>query len=486
MIPRSPERGVRLESERKAAAVTDAALAWVDRSSLRQAAPPGGAGLGRPAPQGRLAPQGPVLPVGALLRPARAVRAAARSSRRPLQRRRRAGRRADTTGQRYDGEVAYVDAELRRLLDALSSRGLLSNTVDRRRGGSRGEPGRARRAHARHAALRSGRARAVDRQGARHQAGRAHGPRQPGRHRADDPRLGATGVRPDPAACVRRDACPASAMDGVDLLRGPQPPTANSTPRPTTRASPAGRRSGRSSRARGNCSARLRWSCTTSSAIPAKRRTSPASERRSHRAMAIRIGDLDAAGQSAASTPSPEVQERLRALGYVAASPSASIPADAPNAAREIAAWGEFEDALADVSSGRRDRALPRLAALAARYPDAQVFRTRTRAGAPRFGACARGAEGVSQRWPRRGPPTRRSCTTSQWRARPPGASGEALRAEQAALALDPKYPPAHNGLGLLHADAGRRCRRRGRVPTRRRTRAEQPFVLDESRQRRA
>ena len=39
------------------------------------------------------------------------------------------GRRADTTGQRYDGEVAYVDAELRRLLDALSSRGLLSNTI---------------------------------------------------------------------------------------------------------------------------------------------------------------------------------------------------------------------------------------------------------------------------------------------------------------------------------------------------------------------
>ena len=92
-------------------------------------------------------------------------------------------------------------------------------------------------------------------------------------------------------------------------------------------------------------------------------------------AMAIRIGDLDAAGKSAASTPSPEAQERLRALGYVAASPSASIPADAPNAAREIAAWGEFEDALADVSAGRRDRALPRLAALAARYPNAQVFR---------------------------------------------------------------------------------------------------------------
>ena len=48
--------------------------------------------------------------------------------------------------------------------------------------------------------------------------------------------------------------------------------------------------------------------------------------------------------------------------------------------------------------------------------------------------------------------------------ARAAGDAAEALRAEQAALALDKDNPAALNGLGLVHVDAGRTGRCRGRL----------------------
>ncbi len=453
LIPRSPEAGVRLESERKAAAVTDAALAWLDGLGRRDACP-----TVRQA--GRLPPEWPACatrpfflwvhyydPHAPYEPPAQFAAAAAGKAE-------GGGRKADTTGQRYDGEVAYVDAELRRLLDALSSRGLLSNTVivvAGDHGESLGEHGE--RTHGMLLYESAVRVPLIV--------------KAPGIKPA---------VRTDPASLAdiaptilglvgqaslrrrERDVRQASRlpdMDGVDLLAGPQ--TADRELYAETDYPRVAGWAPQRSLVSGS------WKLLRSSPLelydierdPGETKNLAGERAAIASAMAIRIGALDAAGKSAASTPSPEAQERLRALGYVAASPSASIPADAPNAAREIAAWGEFEDALADVSAGRRDRALPRLAALAARYPNAQVFR-KTHAQAlldsGRTPEALKAYRAMAATWPNDASLLHDLAVA----ARGAGDAAEALRAEQAALVLDPKYPPAHDGLGLLHADAGR------------------------------
>jgi choline-sulfatase len=468
LIPRSPEAGVRLESERKAAAVTDAALAWMDRveSPARRPAPQ--EGPARPAEPAR----GAGLPAGVASGPDRG-----------------AGLRAGVPfflwvhyydphapyepppqfaaaakGQAYDGEVAYVDAGLRRLLDALSSRGLLSNTVivvAGDHGESLGEHGERThgmllyesavrvplivRAPGTTPAVRTDPASLADIAPTilglvRQAGGLSYGDRQAGGV--------SSGVR-------QAGGLSYSAMDGVDLLAGPQSPDRELYAE-TNYPRVAGWASQRSLVSRS-------WKVLRSSPLelydierdPGETKNLAGERAAIASAMATRVGELDAAGKSAASTPSPEAQERLRALGYVSASPSASIPADAPNAAREIAAWGQFEDALADVSAGRRDRALPRLAALASRHPNAQVFgRTyaQTLLDSGRASEALKASRAIAAKWPNDASLLHDLAVT----ARAAGHAAEALRAEQAALVLDPKYPPALDGLGLLHADAGR------------------------------
>lgn len=152
----------------------------------------------------------------------------------------------------------------------------------------------------------------------------------------------------------------------------------------------------------------------------------------------------------------PEASERLRALGYVSGSgPASSDNRQAPNPARVIAAWTGFERALGLLQRRQPLAAVEILRPLAGKYPEAQIFHS-TLGLALREAGDARAAVAVYKR------------AVSKWTADPAlfhdlaaaareaGAIDEAMRAEQAALALDASSAMAQNGLGLLHADAGR------------------------------
>ncbi len=156
--------------------------------------------------------------------------------------------------------------------------------------------------------------------------------------------------------------------------------------------------------------------------------------------------------QPSAAVPA-DAAERLRALGYVSGSSTPKADAGAPNPARVIDAWTMFEKALSQVNAGRPNDALPALTVLAAKFPDAPVFQTTygralKDAGKP--------AEAVAV--------YRRAVASVQdaalyhdlaVAARAAGNPAEAMKAEQAALALQRDNPDAMNGLGLLQAEAG-------------------------------
>ncbi len=150
----------------------------------------------------------------------------------------------------------------------------------------------------------------------------------------------------------------------------------------------------------------------------------------------------------------PDAAERLRALGYVAADSGSSEPHGSPNPAEHIAAWAEFEAALAAL--GQRDSgAVVRLQKLADAFPHAPVFQSTY-------------ARALSERGSVREALTIYRRAVAQWPGDPvlfhelavaaagAGRAAEAMKAEQAALALDPSLPSAHNGLGLLMAETGR------------------------------
>lgn len=148
---------------------------------------------------------------------------------------------------------------------------------------------------------------------------------------------------------------------------------------------------------------------------------------------------------------------RLRALGYVAASPAASRlapPAGSQDAADHTHAWAQFERALSARAAGDPRRALPALAELAGRYPEAPVFLStyaQTMAEAGQTREALRVLNGMVQRWPTDATLYHELAVV----ARASGQRDEALRAERAALAIDEGLPGAHNGIGLLLAEGG-------------------------------
>ena len=182
-------------------------------------------------------------------------------------------------------------------------------------------------------------------------------------------------------------------------------------------------------------------------------------------AMAAKAQTIHATAVSSASTIAPEAQERLRALGYVASS-TAPVPASgAPNPATAIAAWNEFEDALAALNAHRPD-AVTRLRALAAAHADAPVFQA-TYARALRESGQLTAALAVHRQSLRRWPADAivlhdlAVAARDAANAAPAGEAArklrlEAQRADEAALALDAKSATAQNGLGLLAVDNGR------------------------------
>ena len=158
-----------------------------------------------------------------------------------------------------------------------------------------------------------------------------------------------------------------------------------------------------------------------------------------------------------------DARERLRALGYVTGSPKPGPVSDAPNPAAAIAAWNEFEDALAALSAHRPD-AVTTLRKLAAANPDAPVFQTtyaRALKEAGQLPAALAAYRQAIRRWPADATLFHDLAVTAREAANAtpgiaPAMREEAARADDAALALDPNSATAHNGLGLLAADEGR------------------------------
>ena len=167
------------------------------------------------------------------------------------------------------------------------------------------------------------------------------------------------------------------------------------------------------------------------------------------------------AGATAARAVSADAQERLRALGYVASSAPAAPAGGAPNPARAIDVWNHFEEALSALNA-RQPAAVDTLKTLAAANPNAAVMQTtyaRALKDARRPLAALAVYRHAARRWPT--DPELLHDLAVAARDAAAGAAGplaaslrdEAVRADQAALALDPESAMALNGLGLLAID---------------------------------
>jgi arylsulfatase A-like enzyme/Flp pilus assembly protein TadD len=182
-------------------------------------------------------------------------------------------------------------------------------------------------------------------------------------------------------------------------------------------------------------------------------------------AMTPRMEAIHASAAAAsARTISPDAQERLRSLGYVASSAQSRPAADAPSPATRIATWNEFEDALSALA-GHVPDAQAALRRLAAANPDAPVIQN-TYARALKEGGQADAALAVyrqaAKRWPTDAVllhdlavAAREAAGTAKG-AVAKALHDEAIRADQAAVALEPDSPATLNGLGLLAIDEGK------------------------------
>lgn len=171
-------------------------------------------------------------------------------------------------------------------------------------------------------------------------------------------------------------------------------------------------------------------------------------------AMSNALGAVAKPGTSPTSV-SPDAAERLRALGYVSGAPQTPVSDTAPNPATHIAAWNTFETELGRLTAGDARRALPGLAALARSSPDSPLFQS-TYARAVRETGRVQEALVIYRTLVARWPGDASLYHDLAVAAEAAGQPKEAARAEQAALALEPSNPAAANGLGLIQIEAGR------------------------------
>jgi tetratricopeptide (TPR) repeat protein len=181
--------------------------------------------------------------------------------------------------------------------------------------------------------------------------------------------------------------------------------------------------------------------------------------------MAARAEAIHAsAAASGARAISPETQERLRSLGYVTSSAQAGPGSNAPNPSARIATWNEFEDALSALAARRTD-ALATLRRLASANRAAPVIQT-TYARALKDGGQIEAGLAVyreaAKRWPTDAvilhdlAVAARQASAAATGAGAKALHDEAIRADQAALTLEPNSAPAINGAGLLAVDDGK------------------------------
>jgi choline-sulfatase len=159
-----------------------------------------------------------------------------------------------------------------------------------------------------------------------------------------------------------------------------------------------------------------------------------------------------------ASAPEPvsaEASERLRALGYVGTGSRAPSAPSGPNPAERMPAWSAFERALSQVNGGRAIQAVGPLRTLVDHDPDAPVFQS-TYARALKDAGRPADAVVVYKAMVRRWPADAAVFHDLAVAAREAGDPGEASRAEQAALAIKSDDPAALNGAGLLAAESGK------------------------------
>jgi arylsulfatase A-like enzyme len=174
-------------------------------------------------------------------------------------------------------------------------------------------------------------------------------------------------------------------------------------------------------------------------------------------AMAARMEAIHSSGQTSGSarTMSPEAEQRLRALGYVSGSAQTRTGSNFPNAATRIDAWNAFEDALSELNSHRAG-ALPALKGLAAANPDAPVFQTTYARALKEAGDVSRALavyREAARRWPTDATLLHDLAVAAREAA---SLRSEATRAEGAAVSLAPASAMSHNGLGLIAVDDDR------------------------------
>ena len=400
-IRRNPDEGARLEAERRGGEVADAAAAW-----LNQVSPPFFMWVHLYDPH---APYEP-----------------------PDEFRVKAG------GNAYDGEVAYADAQVARLVDAVRKRGLTDRTVV----AIAGDHGEGLGDHGEH----------------------THG------MLAYDSTLKVPLILSGAAIPGRVVRSPVSLADlAPTLSRVAGLPAAGPSPdllapqlaeRDVYAETQYPRSAGWHSLA---ALAGERWKLIQSSETelydlsndPAEQQNVAAGHAGVVQGMTARVAAIQDSAPATPAAIAPEAAERLRALGYVSGS-GASAGGDprAPNPARVIDAWATFETALSQITAGRPQEALPSLKSLTATFPNAVVFQTTYGRALKDAG---RPAEAVAVY--RKAVAKIRDASLYHdlaVAARAAGNPSEALRAEQAALALEGTNPAALNGLGLLHAEAGR------------------------------
>ncbi|PYQ69750.1 MAG: hypothetical protein DMG01_28665, partial [Acidobacteria bacterium] len=171
-------------------------------------------------------------------------------------------------------------------------------------------------------------------------------------------------------------------------------------------------------------------------------------------AMTARIEAIHATGKASKPNVAPEIQERLRALGYVASSVQPTVGSNATNPARMIERWNQFEEALS-LLGDRPAAAVPILARLAAENRDGPVFQTtyaRALTGTGQIKAALAAYRDAARRWPTDATLLHDFAVT----AREAGDLDEARRADEAAIAIAPASPIAHNGAGLVAIDQHR------------------------------
>ena len=148
------------------------------------------------------------------------------------------------------------------------------------------------------------------------------------------------------------------------------------------------------------------------------------------------------------------IEGARRRLADLGRSNAASIDDRAPNPVRGIASWNTFELALGRLRVGDARGALSNLTKLARAYPDAPVFQS-TYARALKDTGRATEAVDLYRRLVSRWPKDAALYHDLAGAASAAGMPGEASRAEQASLALQPSNADASNGLGLLLVASG-------------------------------